>query len=89
MGVLKRKEEKSQAISVRVPASLKAELEDLRKKADAAGFDLTATIVDALTRLSHQVRIELAGKSVKRNEVRRVVESGERGAAAVANGSAA
>ena len=43
MGVLKRKEEKSEAIAVRVPASLKAELEDLRKQADAAGFDLTAT----------------------------------------------
>ncbi len=89
MGVLKRKEEKSEAISVRVPASLKAELEELRKQADAAGFDLTATIVDALTRLSHQVRGELVGKGVKRNDVRRVVESGERAAAPVANGSAA
>jgi hypothetical protein len=62
--VLKRKEEKSEAISVRVPASRKAQ-EDLRRQADAAGFDLTATIVDALTRLSHQVLVEVGGKGVK------------------------
>ena len=44
MGPLRRKEEKTETISVRVPASVKAELDELRKQADAAGFDLTATL---------------------------------------------
>ena len=44
MGLLKRKEEKTETIAVRVPSSLKAQLEELRDRADAAGFDLTATM---------------------------------------------
>ncbi len=59
MGLLKRKEEKTETIAVRVPASLKAQLEQLRERADAAGFDLTATITEAITRLAKQVREEL------------------------------
>jgi hypothetical protein len=59
MGVLKRKEEKSGTIAVRVPASLKAQMEELRRRADAAGFDLSTTITEALTRLAKQVREEL------------------------------
>ena len=89
MGVLKPKEEKSEAIAVRVPASLKAELEDLRKQADAAGFDLTATVVDALTRLTRQVRSELAAKAGKRNETMRLMEVSEKADAVLANGRAA
>ena len=41
MGLLKRKEEKTETIAVRVPSSLKAQFEELRERADAAGFDLT------------------------------------------------
>ena len=59
MGLLKRKEEKTETIAVRVPASLKAQLEQLRERADAAGFDLTATIAESITRLAKQVREEL------------------------------
>ncbi len=59
MGLLKRKEEKSETIALRVPSSLKTELEELRKQADAAGFDLTATITESLARLARQVRSEL------------------------------
>jgi hypothetical protein len=59
MGMLKRKEEKSATISVRVPASVKAELEELRQRAEAAGFDLTATLKEALVRWAKQVRDEL------------------------------
>jgi hypothetical protein len=87
MGVLKRKEEKSEAIAVRVPASLKAELEDLRKQADEAGFDLTATVVEALTRLTRQVRSEL-GKTGRSN-VRRASEANEQAGAGLTNGRAA
>jgi hypothetical protein len=59
MGLLKRKEEKTETIAVRVPASLKTQLEELRDRADAAGFDLTATIAESITRLAKQVREEL------------------------------
>lgn len=51
MGLLKRKEEKSETIALRVPASLKMELEELRKRTDAEGFDLTATVTESLARL--------------------------------------
>ena len=44
---------------MRVPASLKTQLEELRDRADAAGFDLTATIAESITRLAKQVREEL------------------------------
>ena len=59
MGLLKRKEEKTATISVRVPASVKAELEELRQRAEAGGFDLTATLKEALVRWAKQVREEL------------------------------
>ena len=59
MGLLKRKEEKTETIAVRVPSSLKVQLEELRERANASGFDLTATIADTLSRLAKQVREEL------------------------------
>ena len=75
MGLLKRKEQRSETISVRVPASVKAELEELRRRADAAGFDLTATITETLTRLAKQVRTELEGRSDKSTAPNRVAKA--------------
>ena len=75
MGLLKRKEERSETISVRVPGSVKADLEELRRRADAAGFDLTATITETLTRLAKQVRAELEGRSDKSAESSRIAKS--------------
>ena len=43
MGVLKRKEEPSETITLRVPASVKAEIDRLRERTSEAGFDLNAT----------------------------------------------
>lgn len=60
MGVLKRKQE-SEAISLKVPAALKRELEELRNRAEAAGFDLNETVTAAMWRLCKQVRAELEG----------------------------
>jgi hypothetical protein len=71
MGLLKRKEEKTETVAVRVPASLKGQLEQLRERADAAGFDLTATITEAITRLAKQVREELDGTSVEQQKAHR------------------
>ena len=66
MGVLKRKEERTETVTVRVPGSVKAELDRLREESDAAGFDLNATLSEAVIRMTRQVSEELrrvAGKS--------------------------
>jgi len=59
MGVLKQREERTAVIAARVPSSLKTQFQALRKRTDDSGFDLSATILDALTRLAKQVRDEL------------------------------
>lgn len=89
MGLLKRKEERSETISVRVPASVKAELEELRRRADAAGFDLTATITETLTRLAKQVRVELDGRSDESVVPSRVAKANGSGSDVMVDGRAA
>ncbi len=59
MGILKRKDERTETVTVRVPASVKAELDRLREETGAAGFDLNATLSDAVTRVTRQIREEL------------------------------
>ncbi len=59
MGVLKRKEEPAESIALRVPASVKAELDRLRERAGAAGFDLNATLCESIVRLTRQMRDEM------------------------------
>jgi len=81
MGLLKRKEEKSETIAVRVPGSLKTQLEELRQRSDAAGFDLTATIAEALMRLAKQVGEELDAANAPTGKANRA------GAPRQANGS--
>jgi hypothetical protein len=65
MGLLKRKGERSERISLRVPASVKTDLEELRRQADTAGFDLTASIIETLIRFAKQIRVELKGRAAK------------------------
>jgi uncharacterized protein YicC (UPF0701 family) len=89
MGLLKHKEEKSETISVRVPASVKAELDDLRKRADAEGFDLTATITEALVRLAKQVRSELDGRAGKSSSTKRTGRTSDPISAGMSDGKAA
>jgi hypothetical protein len=59
MGILKRKDERTETVTVRVPASVKAELDRLREEAGAVGFDLNATLSEAVTRVTRQIRDEL------------------------------
>lgn len=73
MGVLKRKEERSAVIQVRVPASVKTQLEELRGTADEAGFDLSATITETITRLVKQVHDELDGSRGRINGEKRPI----------------
>ena len=61
MGVLKRKEEPSETITLRVPASVKAEIDRLRERTSEAGFDLNATICESIIRLTRQMRDEMDG----------------------------
>jgi hypothetical protein len=83
MGVLKRKEERTQTITVRVPESIKAELDRLREESNAAGFDLNATLSEAVIRITKQVREELRQFGGKANVTSRA------NGLAVADGKAA
>jgi len=60
MGVLKRKQE-SEAITFKLPVLLKREIEALRSRAEAAGFDLGETITASMWRLCKQIKGELEG----------------------------
>ena len=60
MGVLKRKQE-SEAITFKLPVLLKREIEGLRSRAQAAGFDLGETITASMWRLCKQIKGELEG----------------------------
>ena len=59
MGVLKRKEEPTETITLRVPASVKAEIDRLRERTSEAGFDLNGTICESIIRLTRQIRDEM------------------------------
>ncbi len=78
MGVLKRKEEPTQTITLRVPASVKAEIDRLRERASEAGFDLNATICESIIRLTRQMRDEmdrLDGKTAGRDAFSKTCKS--------------
>ncbi len=62
MGVLKRKQE-NEAITFKLPAALKHEIESLRSRSEDAGFDLGETITAAMWRLCKQIKAELEGAS--------------------------
>jgi len=57
--LLKRKPERNETISIRVPLSVKSEVSALREIADKRGFDLTASLTDAVLQWIKQVRKEL------------------------------
>ncbi len=67
MGVLRKKEERTETVTVRVPSRVKAELDRLREETGAAGFDLNATLSDAVVRVTKQIREELRRVSGKAN----------------------
>jgi hypothetical protein len=59
MALLKRKAEKTTTISVRVPVSAKDQMATLKPLADAAGFDLSNSLSDAVVKWLKQVSEEL------------------------------
>jgi hypothetical protein len=59
MGVLKRREEPTATMTLRLPTSVKAEIDRLRERASDAGFDLNVTISESIVRLARQMREEI------------------------------
>src|SRR5262249_53402578 len=59
MKILKRRDKLAKTITVRVPDAIKTERDQVRERADAAGFDLGATLRESLTSVIRQVRSEL------------------------------
>ena len=83
MGVLRKKGEPTETVTVRVPSRVKAELDRLREETSAAGFDLNATLCDAVIRVTKQIREELRRVSGKANGATRTngLAIGDSGAA--------
>ena len=59
MGVLRKKEERTETVTVRVPSRVKADLDRLREETSVAGFDLNATLSEAVVRVTKQIREEI------------------------------
>ena len=59
MKILKRRDKLDKTITVRVPDAIKAELERLRARGDAAGFDVGATLRESLIVTIRQIWVEL------------------------------
>ena len=59
MGVLKKKGEPTETVTVRVPSRVKVELDRLREETSVAGFDLNVTLSDAVVRVTKQIHEEL------------------------------
>jgi hypothetical protein len=59
MPLLKRKQEKTTTISVRVPMSAKQQMDADRQLADTKGFDLSGSLTDAVMKWQKQVHEEL------------------------------
>jgi len=61
MPVLKRKADRTTTITLRIPVSLKGEIDHLRPLADDNGFDVNVSLVDAISRCAKQMADELNG----------------------------
>lgn len=59
MKVLKRKDMLTKVIAVRVSSRVKAEFDQLRERAESAGFDVGATLRETLSNTARQIRNEL------------------------------
>jgi hypothetical protein len=63
MALLKRKQEKTGIASIRLPMSAIQELQTLRQLADDKGYDLNASMADALLKWMKQARDELGANN--------------------------
>ena len=59
MKILKRRDKLDKTMTVRVPDAIKGELDQLRARADAARFDVGATLRESLIVTIRQIAAEL------------------------------
>jgi hypothetical protein len=59
MKILKRRDKLDRTITVRVPEAIKTELDQLRQRAETAGFDVGATLRESLIGTIRQISTEL------------------------------
>ena len=69
MALLKRKQEKTDIASIRLPMSAIQELHTLRQLADDKGYDLNASMADALLKWMKQAREELGANNDAEDKV--------------------
>jgi hypothetical protein len=60
MGVLQRKKDGTEVISVRVPRAINEKLIELRRRAHLLGFNFNATLAEVLSEAAKQIHQELA-----------------------------
>ena len=65
MGVLQRKSDGTEVISVRIPTAIKAKLVELRQRANALGFNFNATLAEVLSQAARQIHEELSSEEQK------------------------
>ena len=60
MGVLQRKKDGTEVISVRVPRAIHEKLIELRRRSQLLGFNFNATLAGVLSEAAKQIHQELA-----------------------------
>jgi hypothetical protein len=60
VALLKRKAEKTTTIAIRVPESVKQQLDAVKQLADSKGFDLSGSLTDAVIKWIRQAQEEIA-----------------------------
>jgi hypothetical protein len=85
MKILKRRDVLTKTITVRVPEALKIELDQLRRRSCEAGFDLGATLREALYAMTKQIRSEL--DAIEHRTVVRPVDGSDRSSSSVCTGT--
>ena len=60
MGVLQRKKDGTEVISVRVPRAINEKLIELRRRAHLLGFNFNATLAGVLSEAAKEIHQELA-----------------------------
>jgi hypothetical protein len=86
MGVLERKKDGTEVISVRIPTAIKAKLVELRRRAHILGFNFNATLVRILSAGANQIHEELDNEEQKIRGAAGMKRWSDAGGKAAANG---
>ena len=86
MGVLERKKDGTEVISVRIPTAIKAKLVELRRRANILGFNFNATLAGILSEGANRIHEELDTEEQRIRGVARTKRWSNTGGRAAANG---